>query len=43
MAQMTVKQLNTQFDQFGITPQQMFDRMYQTLEGMKAELERNPY
>ncbi|MGD1901650.1 MAG: DUF1825 family protein [Geitlerinemataceae cyanobacterium] len=43
MAQMTVKQLNTQFDQFGITPQQMFDRMHQTLEGMKSELERNPY
>ncbi|MDC0834108.1 hypothetical protein AY599_01695 [Leptolyngbya valderiana BDU 20041] len=42
MAQMTVQQLNTQLNQFGITPQQMFDRMHETLERMKTELEKNP-
>lgn len=42
MAQMTVEQMKTQLGQFGITPQQMFDQMNQTLERMKAELERNP-
>ncbi|NJL90186.1 MAG: DUF1825 family protein [Coleofasciculaceae cyanobacterium SM2_1_6] len=41
MAQMTVKQLQTQLGQFGITPQQMFDQMNLTLERMKAEIE-NP-
>ncbi|NJR38029.1 MAG: DUF1825 family protein [Leptolyngbyaceae cyanobacterium CSU_1_4] len=40
MAQMTVEQMKTQLDQFGITPQQMFDQMNYTLERMKAELER---
>lgn len=40
MAQMTVEQLKTQLGQFGITPQQMFDQMNQTLERMKLELER---
>ena len=39
MAQMTVEQLRTQLNQFGITPQQMFEQMHNTLERMKAELE----
>jgi len=39
MAQMTVEQLKTQLSQFGITPQQMFDQMNQTLERMKTEIE----
>lgn len=39
MAQMTVQQLKTQLDQFGITPQQMFDQMNVTLERMKSEIE----
>lgn len=38
MAQMTIQQLKTQLGQFGMTPQQMFDQMYQTLERMKSEL-----
>jgi len=42
MAQMTVEQLKTQMNQFGITPQQMFDQMNLTLERMKAELEKQP-
>jgi len=42
MAQMTVQQLQTQLNQFGITPQQMFDQMHQTLERMKRELEHQP-
>ncbi len=42
MAQMTVKQLETQLSHFGMTPQAMFDQMHQTLERMKAELERQP-
>ncbi|MBE9039215.1 DUF1825 family protein [Oscillatoriales cyanobacterium LEGE 11467] len=40
MAQMTVQQLNTQLGQFGITAQQMFDQMHQTLERMKGEIEK---
>lgn len=40
MAQMTVQQLKTQLNQFGITPQQMFDQMHTTLERMKAEIEK---
>src|ERR671933_1481774 len=40
MAQMTVEQLKTQLDQFGITPQQMFDQMNMTLERMKTEIEK---
>lgn len=40
MAQMTVEQLKTQLNQFGITPQQMFDQMHLTLERMKADVER---
>ncbi|BAZ05080.1 DUF1825 family protein [Calothrix sp. NIES-3974] len=39
-AQMTIEQLKTQLGQFGITPQQMFDQMHQTLERMKRELEK---
>jgi len=38
MAQMTVQQLKTQLNQFGITPQQMFDQMEATLERMKTEI-----
>ncbi|MEG4342039.1 DUF1825 family protein [Microcoleus sp. A003_D6] len=40
MAQMTVEQLKTQLNQFGITPQQMFEQMNSTLERMKSELEK---
>jgi Domain of unknown function (DUF1825) len=39
MAQMTVEQLKTQLGQFGMTPQQMFDQMNQTLERMKSEID----
>ena len=42
MAQMTIEQLKTQMDQFGITPQQMFEQMNFTLQRMKAELEKQP-
>ncbi|MEC4813722.1 MAG: DUF1825 family protein [Scytonema sp. PMC 1069.18] len=42
MAQMTIQQLKTQLNQFGITPQQMFDQMNVTLERMKSELEKQP-
>jgi hypothetical protein len=38
MAQMTMKQLQTQIGNFGITPQQMFEQMNTTLERMKGEL-----
>ena len=40
-AKMTVEQLKTQLNQFGITPEQMFDQMNQTLIRMKNELEKN--
>ena len=40
-AKMTVEQLKTQLNQFGITPEQMFDQMNQTLVRMKDELEKN--
>ena len=40
MAQMTVEQLKTQLNQFGITPQQMFEQMNSTLERMKSDLEK---
>lgn len=40
MAQMTMQQLKTQLNQFGITPQQMFDQMNLTLERMKSELDK---
>ena len=39
-AQVTVEQLKTQLNQFGMTPQQMFDQMHRTLERMKSELEQ---
>lgn len=39
-AQMTVEQLKTQLEQFGMTPQMMFDRMHHTLERMKSEVDR---
>lgn len=39
MAQMTVEQLKTQLNQFGITPAQMFQQMHQTLEKMKSQLD----
>lgn len=42
MAQMTVEQLKTQLNQFGITPQQMFEQMNSTLERMKTELDKQP-
>ncbi|MFB2935762.1 DUF1825 family protein [Aerosakkonemataceae cyanobacterium BLCC-F154] len=42
MAQMTMQQLKTQLNQFGITPQQMFDQMHLTLERMKSELDKQP-
>lgn len=40
MAQMTMKQLQTQLGNFGVTPQQMFDQMNVTLERMKLELDK---
>ncbi|MCU0553072.1 MAG: DUF1825 family protein [Leptolyngbya sp. Prado105] len=39
-AQMTVEQLKTQLGQFGMTPQQMFDQMQQTLDRMKSQIEK---
>jgi hypothetical protein len=39
LAQMTLKQLETFLGQFGLTPDQMFAQMEQTLERMKRELE----
>jgi len=39
LAQMTLKQLETFLGQFGLTPDQMFTQMEQTLERMKRELE----
>lgn len=39
MAQMTVKQLQTQLGGFGVSPDQMLSHMNQTLERMKAEAE----
>ena len=40
-AKMTVEQLKTQLNQFGITPEQMFQQMNMTLERMKTELENS--
>ena len=40
-AKMTVEQLRTQLGQFGITPEQMFEQMNQTLTRMKRELEKD--
>ena len=39
-AKMTVEQLRTQLGQFGMTPEQMFEQMNQTLTRMKTELEQ---
>ena len=39
-AKMTVEQLKTQLNQFGITPDQMFDQMNKTLVRMKSELDK---
>ncbi|ELR97939.1 DUF1825 family protein [Gloeocapsa sp. PCC 73106] len=38
MAQMTIEQLKNQLNQFGITPNQMFQQMQLTLEKMKSQL-----
>tara|TARA_Y100001968_G_scaffold333507_1_gene396785 strand:- start:6490 stop:6804 length:315 start_codon:yes stop_codon:yes gene_type:complete len=38
-AKMTVEQLKTQLNQFGITPEQMFEQMNMTLERMKSQLD----
>ena len=38
-AKMTVEQLKTQLNQFGTTPDQMFQQMNMTLERMKKEIE----
>ena len=40
-AKMTVEQLKTQLNQFGITPEQMFEQMNMTLERMKSKLEES--
>ncbi|WP_320664006.1 DUF1825 family protein [Prochlorococcus sp. MIT 1223] len=40
-AKMTVEQLKTQLNQFGMTPEQMFDQMNMTLERMRAQLEES--
>ncbi len=37
-AKMTVEQLKTQLSQFGVTPEQMFAQMHQTLERMKSQV-----
>ncbi|BAU10411.1 hypothetical protein LEP3755_08950 [Leptolyngbya sp. NIES-3755] len=39
-AQMMVEQLKTQLGQAGMTPQQMFDQMTQTLERMKSQIDK---
>ena len=41
-AKLTVEQLRTQLNQFGITPEQMFEQMNYTLERMKAKIELPP-
>ncbi|MGF1535824.1 MAG: DUF1825 family protein [Elainellaceae cyanobacterium] len=38
-AQMTVEQLKAQLNQFGMTPQQMFEQMQHTLERMKNDVD----
>jgi hypothetical protein len=35
-----VEQLRTQLGQFGLTPEQMFEQMNQTLERMKGQLDQ---
>jgi hypothetical protein len=39
-AQMMVEQLKTQLGQAGMTPQQMFDQMNQTLARMKSQIDK---
>jgi hypothetical protein len=39
MAQMAMKQMQSQLGNFGVTPQQMFQQMHGTLERMKSELD----
>ncbi|MEB3320863.1 MAG: DUF1825 family protein [Cyanobium sp.] len=39
-AKLTVEQLRTQLGQFGLTPDQMFAQMNQTLERMKQQLDQ---
>jgi hypothetical protein len=38
MAKMTVEQMKTQLNQFGITPEMMLSQMTLTLERMKSEI-----
>ncbi|NEO34710.1 MAG: DUF1825 family protein [Symploca sp. SIO3C6] len=38
-AQMTMEQLKTQLNQFGMTPDQMFNQMNVTLERMKSQID----
>jgi hypothetical protein len=38
MAQMNIKQLQNHLQNFGITPQQMFEQMRATLEQMKRDI-----
>ncbi|MCA1903685.1 MAG: DUF1825 domain-containing protein [Cyanobacteria bacterium M5B4] len=40
MAKMTMKQMQMQLSQIGMTPQQMFDQINHTLAAMKQELEK---
>lgn len=40
MAKMTVKQMQMQLSQIGLTPHQMFDQITRTLTTMKQELDR---
>ena len=39
MAKMTIEQMRTQLNQFGITPQDMFSQMTLTLQRMKSEIQ----
>ena len=39
-AKLTVEQLRTQLNQFGMTPDTMFEQMQRTLDRMKGELEQ---
>jgi hypothetical protein len=41
-AQMSMEQLNGQLGQFGINQQQMFGQMRQTLDRMKAQIDKTP-
>ncbi len=38
MAQLNIKQLQNHLQNFGLTPQQMFDQMHATLEQMKRDI-----